>query len=58
MKKTFCVFFDTVEELDKWLLNLKPGQHARISNSGRLIVKPYRTRKVQLGGGRFFIVRR
>ena len=58
-KKTFLSeFFETTEEFDKWLMSLKPGEHARISNSGHLVVKPYKTRKVQIGGGRFFIKRR
>lgn len=58
MKEILRDFFNSTEEFDKWLKALKPGQHARISNAGRLIVKAYRTRKVQVGGGRFFIIRR
>lgn len=59
MTKTFLSdFFETIEEFDKWLMSLKPGQHARISNAGRLIVKPYRKRRIRIGGGRSFLKRR
>ena len=45
-------------EFDKWLLSLKPGYHARINNAGKLIIKPYKFRKIQLGNRQFIVVRR
>lgn len=50
--------FSSIAEFDKWLISLKPRDHARISNAGKLIVKPYKFRKIQIGNGRFFTVRR
>ena len=50
--------FASTAEFDKWLLSLKPGNHARISNAGKLVIKPYKFRKIQFGNGRFIVVRR
>lgn len=47
--------FVSTAVFDNWLLSLKPGYHARISNAGRLVVKPYKFRKIQLGNGRFIL---
>ena len=54
-KKLLIDFFESRWQYDVWLSLLKPWQHARVTNSGRLIVKPYGRRKVQVGGGRYFI---
>ena len=50
--------FPSITEFDNWLLSLKPGYHARISNAGRLVIKPYKIRKIQLGNWLFIVVRR
>lgn len=50
--------FSSIEDFDVWLLSLKPGYHARISNAGKLVIKPYKFRKIQLGNRRFIVVRR
>lgn len=50
--------FSSIAEFDKWLLSLRPGYHARISNVGKLVVKPYKFRKIQIGNGRFIVIRR
>lgn len=50
--------FISIEVFDTWLLSLKPGSHARISNAGHIVVKPYKFRKVQFGQGQFIVVRR
>ena len=50
-------FFHPIEEYDRFLLDLKPGQHARVTNAGKLVVKKYTHRKIQLGGGKFVIRR-
>ena len=51
-------FFYPIEEFDRFLLDLKPGDHARVSNAGKLVVQKYTHRKIQLGGGKFLIKRR
>jgi len=48
--------FQTIEEFDQFIANLKPGQHARISHNGKLIVGPYKKRKHWIGGDRYVIM--